>query len=84
MFDQQNSFLDEFDDKIISGDVGLAKPDIKIYQLAIKKFSLIPEESLFIDDKIENTKGAEQVGIKTIQLQKPEDLYKEIRKFIDL
>tara|TARA_B100000780_G_scaffold274458_1_gene239530 strand:+ start:5272 stop:5877 length:606 start_codon:yes stop_codon:yes gene_type:complete len=80
----QNSFLNEFDDRIISGDVGLAKPDIKIYQLAIKKFNLNPEESLFIDDKIENTKGAEQVGIKTIQLQKPEDLNKEIRKFIDL
>ena len=80
----QNSFLDEFDDRIISGDVGLAKPDIKIYQLAIKKFNLNPEESLFIDDKIENTKGAEQVGIKTIQLQKPENLDKEIRKFIDL
>ena len=58
----QNSFLDEFDDRIISGDVGLAKPDIKIYQLAIKKFNLNPEESLFIDDKIENTRGAEQVG----------------------
>jgi len=80
----QNSFLNEFDDRIISGDVGLAKPDIKIYQLAIKKFNLNPEESLFIDDKIENTKGAEQAGIKTIQLQKPEDLDKEIRKFIDL
>ena len=80
----QNSFLDEFDDRIISGDVGLAKPDIKIYQLAIKKFNLNPEESLFIDDKIENTKGAEQAGIKTVQLQKPEDLDKEIRKFIDL
>lgn len=80
----QNSFLNEFDDRIISGDVGLAKPDIKIYQLAIKKFNLNPEESLFIDDKIENTRGAEQVGIKTIQLQKPEDLNKEIRKFIDL
>ena len=80
----QNSFLNEFDDRIISGDVGLAKPDIKIYQLAIKKFNLNPEESLFIDDKIENTKGAEQAGIKTVQLQKPEDLDKEIRKFIDL
>lgn len=80
----QNSFLDEFHDRIISGDVGLAKPDIKIYQLAIKKFNLNPEESLFIDDKIENTKGAEQVGIKTIQLQNPEDLHKEIRKFVDV
>jgi HAD superfamily hydrolase (TIGR01509 family) len=79
----QNSFLDEFDDKIISGNVGLAKPDIKIYELAVKKFNLVPEESLFIDDKIENIKGAEAVKINTIHLKDPKDLPKEIKKFIN-
>ena len=79
----QNSFLDEFDDKIISGNVGLAKPDIKIYELAVKKFNLVPEESLFIDDKIENIKGAEAVRINTIHLKDPKDLPKEIKKFIN-
>jgi len=34
--------------------------------------------------KLKTLKGAEQAGIKTAQLQKPEDLDKEIRKFIDL
>ena len=80
----QNSFLDEFDDRIISGDVGLAKPDIKIYELAIQKFNLVPEESLFIDDKIENIKGAEKVGIQTIHLEQPKDLKNLIKKFISI
>ena len=70
----QNSYIDMFDDRIISGDVGLAKPDKKIYELAVQKFSLIPEESLFIDDKIENTTSAEKLGIKTIHLENPNAL----------
>jgi len=79
-----NNYIDQFDDRIISGDVGLAKPDKKIYELAIKKFNLVPENSLFIDDKIENIKGAESVGIKTIHLRKPEDLKILINKFINV
>ena len=80
----QNSYIDMFDDRIISGDVGLAKPDKKIYELAVQKFSLIPEESLFIDDKIENIKGAEKVGIQTIHLEQPKDLKNLIKKFISI
>ena len=71
-----------FDDKIISGHVGLAKPDTKIYQLAIDKFNLVPEKSLFIDDKIENVHGAKQLGIHTIHLENPDQLPELIQPFI--
>ena len=78
----QNSYIDMFDDRIISGNVGLAKPDKKIYELAVQKFSLIPEESLFIDDKIENTTSAEKLGIKTIHLENPNALNVIIKNYI--
>ena len=78
----QNSYINMFDDRIISGDVGLAKPDKKIYELAVQKFSLIPEESLFIDDKIENTTSAEKLGIKTIHLENPNALNVIIKNYI--
>ena len=81
-YEKHNSFLQIFDDKIISGHVGLAKPDIKIYQLAIDKFHLTPERSLFIDDKIENIEGAKQLGIQTIHLQNPDELPGLIKPFI--
>ena len=81
-YEKHNSFLQIFDDKIISGHVGLAKPDIKIYQLAIDKFHLVPERSLFIDDKIENIEGAKQLGIQTIHLQNPDELPELIKPYI--
>jgi len=81
-YEKHNSFLQIFDDKIISGHVGLAKPDTKIYQLAIDKFHLVPERSLFIDDKIENIEGAKQLGIQTIHLQNPDELPELIKPFI--
>jgi len=81
-YEKHNSFLQIFDDKIISGHVCLAKPDTKIYQLAIDKFHLVPERSLFIDDKIENIEGAKQLGIQTIHLQNPDELPELIKPFI--
>jgi len=81
-YEKHNSFLQIFDDKIISGHVGLAKPDTKIYQFAIDKFHLTPERSLFIDDKIENIEGAKQLGIQTIHLQNPDELPELIKPFI--
>ena len=81
-YEKHNSFLQIFDDKIISGHVGLAKPDTKIYKLAINKFHLTPERSLFIDDKIENIEGAKQLGIQTIHLQNPDELPELIKPFI--
>ena len=81
-YEKHNSFLQIFDDKIISGHVSLAKPDTKIYQLAIDKFHLAPERSLFIDDKIENIEGAKQLGIQTIHLQNPDELPELIKPFI--
>lgn len=80
---RNNNYIDQFDDRIISGNVGMAKPDINIYKLAIKQFNLIPEHSLFIDDKIENTKSAEACGINTIQLSNPEHLTNLIKKIIN-
>ena len=81
-YEKDNPFLQMFDDKIISGHVGLAKPDTKIYQLAIDKFNLVPEKSLFIDDKIENVNGAKQLGIHTIHLENPDQLPELILPFI--
>lgn len=56
-------FLHDFDDLIVSAHVGLIKPDPAIYKLAIERFNLVPEDSLFIDDRHENIKAAEALGI---------------------
>lgn len=58
--------FDSFDPVIISCEVKAAKPDPAIYMILLKKISLKPEEILFIDDKKENLRVAERLGIQTI------------------
>ena len=81
-FMKENKFLNEFDDMIISGKVGLKKPDKKIYELAIKKFDCNPNKTLFIDDRPENTKAAQNFGINIITLDDPSKLKDYIQNFI--
>ncbi len=50
------------DGKLISCDVKVVKPCHRIYQLFTEKFSLIPEECLFIDDAPANVAGAAACG----------------------
>jgi putative hydrolase of the HAD superfamily len=46
--------IDHFDDFIISSEAGYAKPDVGIYNLALKKNNLNPEECVFIGDNYLN------------------------------
>ena len=58
--------MEKFDQVIISCDVGMRKPGLKIYQLLIKKLKLKPAEIVFIDNREFNLKPAEKLGMKTI------------------
>ena len=64
-------FLKDFDGKIISGRDFLIKPDPAIYELAISRFDLIPEETLFIDDRLDNIQAAQNLNFQTIHLTDP-------------
>lgn len=59
---QHHRVFDEFDGVIISGEVGVNKPDPKIYELAEAEFRLVPPSTLFIDDRAENVAAAESRG----------------------
>ena len=55
-----------FDGKLISCDVKTVKPNPEIYRLFTEKFSLKPEECLFIDDTTANVAAAIACGWKGI------------------
>lgn len=65
-------FIDQFDGIIVSAEVGLMKPNPKIYHLAAKSVSVDLAEALFIDDFIENIDGAKKAGMQTIHFTDPE------------
>lgn len=84
-FERNNSFFKDFYDcfeKVyFSFDMGLRKPDPKIYQTVLDAHNLVAENTLFVDDKTENTDSAAALGIKVWNLQVGKedviDLYKK-------
>ena len=62
-----------FDAFYLSHEIGLRKPDTEIYEFVLSENKLIPEESFFIDDTIENTKSAATLGIHTWHINPKED-----------
>lgn len=57
-------FLDWFEGIVVSGEEKCIKPYEKIYNIILNRFNLKPEESLFIDDNLDNIKTAQSMGIK--------------------
>jgi epoxide hydrolase-like predicted phosphatase len=57
---------DAFDPLIVSAEVGLAKPDPRIYQLALERLGVQPAEAVFVDDFEDNVAGARWVGMQAV------------------
>ena len=75
-------FLKDFDGKIISGRDFLIKPDPAIYELAISRFDLVPQETLFIDDRLDNIQAAQNLNFQTIHLTDPSLIQELIDAYI--
>ncbi|WP_435313605.1 HAD family hydrolase [Cellulophaga fucicola] len=64
-----NRFQNCFEKFYLSHKINLRKPDSSIYQFVLEENNLKAEETFFIDDTKENTDTAEQLGIKSWNLQ---------------
>jgi putative hydrolase of the HAD superfamily len=56
---------DLFDDVVVSGDVGLAKPDPEVFRLAARRLGVEPTACLMIDDQPQHLESARSVGLRT-------------------
>ena len=56
-------FFKYFDGGLISAEVKSSKPDRKIYEILLEKYSIKPEDCLFVDDIEINVKTAEDIGM---------------------
>lgn len=66
--------LTDLDGRMVSGFVGIRKPDRRIYERALQEFGIRAEHSLFIDDKAMNIVGANKAGIRGIRFEDPRSL----------
>lgn len=58
------SLFEIFDGLVFSAPIGLTKPDKEIFDYVLAKYNLNPQETVFIDDNINNILGARASGIK--------------------
>lgn len=72
-----------FDVIVASGEVGIEKPDPRIYRLAAEKLGVAPEECLFIDDIGRFCAGAEEVGMQSITFFDPRISIDEIKQHLE-
>ncbi len=71
-------FLDRFEDIIVSGQVGMAKPDSKIFELSRDRFGVDPARTLFIDDNPANIAAAREFGFAAFRFSSPAELRKQL------
>lgn len=69
-----DSPVEYFDAALGSGDVGIAKPDPRIYRIMAERLGVAPAECVFIDDKPEYCAAARAVGMQAI-------VYKDFTQF---
>jgi putative hydrolase of the HAD superfamily len=67
-------WLDLFDFKTFSAEVGLIKPDAAIYEHTLRGLGARPEDTLFVDDREINVKAARDLGIRAVRFQSVEQL----------
>jgi putative hydrolase of the HAD superfamily len=60
---------DAFDEIFVSAEMGVAKPDPKIYEMVLAKLGVAPVETVFIDDFIENIEAARKLRMQGIHFQ---------------
>lgn len=62
--------LKYFDIVIASEEVGVSKPDIKIFNIALSKIKCLPQECVMIGDRLDNDiVPAKQIGMRTIWIK---------------
>ncbi len=74
----RHPFLDDFDVCVVSGHVGVAKPDPRIFEILFERVGRRPNELLFIDDSIANVRASEAAGMAAIHYRPAVDLEGEL------
>ena len=71
-----------FDAVVISGDVGMHKPQPEIFELGAERIGVPPAACVFVDDLRENCAGAEAVGMTAILHRGPESTLPELERLL--
>jgi epoxide hydrolase-like predicted phosphatase len=83
MIEEVYQFDDAFDRMFISAEIGLAKPDLAIFEWVISQLGIDPSQAVFVDDFRHNIAGAREAGWQAILFQSAQQVQEELRVMLD-
>jgi len=85
IFEEEYNFIEgqTVDTILLSGELGVAKPDPHIYAILADTIQCAYDEILFVDDFLENIEAANALGIHTIHYHPGMNLINEIKSRLD-
>lgn len=78
--DRELGLYDLFNPCLLSCEIGLKKPDPKIFIFLIEKLKIKPSDIIFIDDKVENIEGAKEMGIDAIHFESSDQIRLQLER----
>jgi len=79
---EREKFDDAFHHMIISAEVGVTKPEAKIYQIALEQFQVKAKEAVFVDDVLENIEACGKLGMQGIHFKDPESALRQLKALL--
>lgn len=80
---EKMEFLPYVDGAVFSFQCKWIKPEREIYEELCRKYSIEPRESVFLDDRLENIKKAQELGFFGIQFQSYKQAIKELERILN-
>jgi putative hydrolase of the HAD superfamily len=80
----RSTFDELFDGVVISGEVGLHKPQPQIFELGAERVGLSPMSCVFVDDLRENCVGAEAVGMVAVLHRGPDETLARLEDLLEV
>ena len=73
---------DVFDHLTFSSELGVMKPDPRIYQHALQGLGVLPGEAIFVDDFLRNVEGAQALGMAAVYFRSPQQAMQEVDELL--
>jgi len=73
---------DCFDVFVTSAELGVAKPDARIYQVTLERLGVTAPEAIFVDDFFENVEAARGLGMQAIHFTDPDQARGQLEELL--
>ena len=72
-----------YDHLFLSDELGMAKPDPRIFEHALQKMGVDSQETVFVDDQARNIEAAEKLGMTVILAVNEEQIIRELKSLLE-